>query len=76
MPIDPDSPTYALVSAVLRALAEQHITQSELAEVIGKHHTTVSAIRHGRQRLSFDNAVRIADALHINLADVDNAWRK
>ncbi len=76
MPLDPDTPSHDFVAAVMRACREQKISQRALAAMIGAHESSISHIKHGKTILTYDRAVQIARILHINLGDVDNAWRR
>ncbi len=55
------------VRSLRRAL---DMTQEELAEHIDVHRTYISAIEHGGQSVSIDNAARIAKALKTSTSDL------
>jgi len=48
----------------------QKLSQQGLAEKAGLHYTYIGAVERGERNISFDNIVRIADALGISLREL------
>jgi len=46
------------------------ISQEELADLAGLHRTYVGSIERGERNVSIDNIERLADALHLDVADL------
>lgn len=55
----------------MRAVRQhRNMTQGELAQAIGVHRATVPKLESGDRRITIAEAVAIAEALDVNLADL------
>ncbi len=60
-----------IVSQNVRKLRlEHHYTQEHLAELAGLHRTYIGAIERSERNISLDNICRLAEALHVDGAEL------
>jgi transcriptional regulator with XRE-family HTH domain len=60
----------ALGHAVRVVRAEREISQGELAARMGLHRTYVGGIERGERNVSYENLVRLAEALELPLSEL------
>lgn len=69
------SPSHIALGSAIREVREQHgLSQERLGFEAGVDRTYVSSIERGHRNISFDNLVKIAEALDVKPSQILRRW--
>jgi transcriptional regulator with XRE-family HTH domain len=58
------------IANLKRIMAERHLNQTELAEILGTKQPSISRILRGDEDVTISRAAKFAEALEVSLADL------